>query len=467
MTGSPDMPAAPFRLCPLSRRGVGTVLLRSLSVLFFAAVLGIGPPGGEQAWSDPAPVAIDQETAVRTALASHPLVRMAVDRSRAQEEGVGTALADYYPHLTLSIDQLFLNTAFVGGVFPDYQPIAPELLNPTLTQEITDFGRRHYRVSAARARLESRRQELAEARLSVVYRARVAYDQLAMFEHLLVAAQKGVEDAALHYRQAGLRLASGFGVITDVTMARLLLEKTRLAEIRTENALHKAQADLAYAMGQESGLYRTKAEAPAASPSVSLSESMAYAMAHRPLLLAALARDREARNRVDEVRTKNYPHLSLFAQGYLLWGVPSTISGAPAGSGLFLPTFQSGVALTLPIFVGGEIVHETERARMESRRESEKSRLVRIRIARNIRKLVFDMKTREETLTLDERRYENARTNLSLVEKRFARGLVDGVTALDAQTELIASRERLVADRYRVEMVREALNRETGRRVGF
>ena len=428
----------------------------------FAALLGSLP-----VWADPAPVEIDRETVVKTALASHPLVRMAVDRTRAQDEGVGAALADYYPHLTLSLDQLFLNTAFVGGVFPDYQPIAPELLNPTLTQEITDFGRRHYRVSAARNRLESRRQELAEARLSVVYRARVAYDQLAMFEHLVIAAKKGVEDATLHYRQAALRLSSGFGVVTDVTMARLLLEKTRLSEIRTENSLRKAQADLAYAMGQESGLYRTKAGPPVASTHLPLSGAMAYAMAHRPLLLAAQARDREAHNRVDEVRTRNYPHLSLFAQGYLLWGVPATISGAPAGTGLFLPTFQSGLALTLPIFVGGEIIHETERARMESRRESEKTRLVRIRIARNIRKLVLDMKTQEETLSLDERRFDNARTNLALVERRFARGLVDAVTALDAQTELISSRERLVADRYRLAMIQEALDRETGRRVGF
>ncbi len=441
----------------MRRRMIGLFLAAAI-----AALLGTPP-----VWADPAPVEIDRETVVKTALASHPLVRMAVDRTRAQDEGVGAALADYYPHLTLSIDQLFLNSAFVGGVFPDYQPIAPELLNPTLTQEITDFGRRHYRVSAARNRLESRRQELAEARLSVVYRARVAFDQLAMFEHLLIAAKKGVEDATLHYRQAALRLSSGFGVVTDVTMARLLLEKTRLAEIRTENSLRKAQADLAYAMGQESGLYRTKAGPPSASSPFSLSGSMAYAMAHRPLLLAAQARDREAHNRVDEVRTRNYPHLSLFAQGYLLWGVPATISGAPAGTGLFLPTFQSGVALTLPIFLGGEIAHETQRARMESRRESEKTRLVRIRIARNIRKLVLDMKTQEETLSLDERRFDNARVNLALVEKRFARGLVDGVTALDAQTELIASRERLVADRYRLAMIQDALDRETGRRVGF
>ena len=77
------------------------------------------------------------------------------------------------------------------------------------------------------------------------------------------------------------------------------------------------------------------------------------------------------------------------------------------------------------------------------------------------------MKTQEETLSLDERRFDNARVNLALVEKRFARGLVDGVTALDAQTELIASRERLVADRYRLAMIQDALDRETGRRVGF
>ena len=463
MSGSPELlfrlfrPSFPAFGRALSTAGRGALgLLLSLPCLL---------PGAAAA--DPAPVEIDRETVVKTALSSHPLVRMALDRSRAQDEGVGSALSDYYPHLTLSVDQLFLNTAFVGGVFPDYQPIAPELLNPTLTQEITDFGRRHYRVAAARERLESRRQELAEARLSVVYRARVAYDQLAMFEHLLRASKKNVEDAALHYRQAALRLEDGFGVVTDVTMARLLLEKTKLAEIRTENAWRKAQADLAYAMGQESGSYQTRKESlPEPSP-VALPSAMAYAMAHRPLLLAAQAQDRESRNHVDEVKTRNYPHVSLFAQGYLMWGVPATISGAPSGSGLFLPTFQSGVALTIPIFVGGEIHYDTEKARMEARRETEKTRLVRIRIARNVRKLVLDVKTQEETLRLDRRRYDHAKTNLGLVERRFSRGLLDGVTALDAETQLITSRERLVADRFRLLMIEDGLDREIGRGTPF
>ena len=103
-------------------------------------------------------VPIDRKTVVQTALSSHPLVSIAYARSRAQTEKVGVAQADYYPHLTVSLDQLFLNSAFVGGVFPDYQPIAPEMLNPTLTQDITTFGRRHYRVRAERFRLRSRKR---------------------------------------------------------------------------------------------------------------------------------------------------------------------------------------------------------------------------------------------------------------------------------------------------------------------
>ena len=411
-------------------------------------------------------VPVDRKTVVQAALASHPLVSIAYARSRAQTEKVGMALADYYPHLTLSLDQLFLNSAFVGGVFPDYQPIAPEMLNPTLTQDITTFGRRHYRIRAERFRLRSRKEELAEARLAVSFRANLAYDQLAMFEHLVRGARKNEEDAALHLRMAQERLARGFGVVTDVTMARLLLEKTRLARIRQENALEKARADLVYAMGREAPVpYRTDGSPRQPGPDWPVSELTAFALRHRPLILAARARDRESENRVDEVRTRNYPHLSLFAQGFLLWGVPPTISGAPPGSGglgLFLPTFQSGLALSVPIFVGGEILHDTERARMEAKKESEKTRLVRLRIIRNVRKLFDDLETQRETLALDQVRYDHAQENQRLVERRFARGLVDGVTAVDAETEVLTSRERLIADRFRLSMIQDGLDREIG-----
>ena len=408
-------------------------------------------------------VPIDRKTVVQAALSSHPLVSIAYARSRAQTEKVGVAQADYYPHLTVSLDQLFLNSAFVGGVFPDYQPIAPEMLNPTLTQDITTFGRRHYRVRAERFRLRSRKEELAEARLSVSFRANLAYDQLAMFEHLVRGARKNEEDAALHLRMAQERLARGFGVVTDVTMARLLLEKTRLERIREENALEKARADLVYAMGRETPVpYRTEDAPRQPGPAWSVDELTAFALRHRPLILAARARDRESENRVDEVRTRNYPHLSLFAQGFLLWGVPATISGAPAGSGLFLPTFQSGVALSIPIFVGGEILHDTERARMEAKKESEKTRLVRLRVIRNVRKIYDDLETQKEALSLDQARYDHARENLGLVERRFSRGLVDGVTAVDAETEVLTSRERLIADRFRLSMIEDELDREIG-----
>jgi len=439
---------------------------RALLAMGTGVLAGILLSGPVRAAEDGVPIA--RKAVVRAALASHPLVSIAYDRSRAQTEKVGTEMSAYYPHITLSLDQLFLNSAFIGGVFPDYQPIAPELLNPTLTQDITSFGGRHDRVRAERFRLRSRREELAEARLTVSFHADVAYDQLAMFEHLYRAALKNEEDAALHFRMAQERLARGFGVVTDVTMARLLLEKTRLERVRQGNALRKAQADLVFAMGRETLVpYRTDGTPRISGPDWSLDEMTAYALAHRPLLQAALALDRERESRVDEVRTRNYPHLSLFAQGFLMWGVPPTISGAPAGSGLFLPAFQSGVALSVPIYVGGEILHETERARMEARRESEKTRLVRLRIIRNVRKLYDDFETQKETLALDQARYDHARENLRLVERRFAQGLVDGVTAVDAETEMLTSRERLIADRFRLSMIQDSLDREIGYRRDF
>ena len=48
------------------------------------------------------------------------------------------------------------------------------------------------------------------------------------------------------------------------------------------------------------------------------------------------------------------------------------------------------------------------------------------------------------------------------MERRFSRGLVDGVTAVDAETEVLTSRERLIADRFRLSMIQDELDREIG-----
>ena len=99
---------------------------------------------------------------------------------------------------------------------------------------------------------------------------------------------------------------------------------------------------------------------------------------------------------------------------------------------------------------------------MISRRESEKTRLVRLGIIRNIRKFYDDLITQQETVALDQARYDHAKENARLVEKRFDKGLLDGVTAVDAETELLTSREQLIADQFRFEMIREGLDREMG-----
>ena len=99
---------------------------------------------------------------------------------------------------------------------------------------------------------------------------------------------------------------------------------------------------------------------------------------------------------------------------------------------------------------------------MEAKKESEKTRLVRLRVIRNVRKIYDDLETQKEALSLDQARYDHARENLGLVERRFSRGLVDGVTAVDAETEVLTSRERLIADRFRLSMIEDELDREIG-----
>lgn len=448
-----------LRDCPARFETYCARLLPGL-LLLLAAVAPLG-----EARANGKAVTLDRQTVVQKALASHPLVAIALDRERARSEQVGVARSDNYPHLTASFDQLFLNTALLGTIFPNGEPIAPEVFNPILTQEITAFGRRRHKIGEARHRLESARQERKEAELAVIYRANLAYDQLAMFEHLVAAARKSREDASLHLRLAEERFGNGIGVVTDLTAASLFFEQAKLEVVREKVALDKARADLVYAMGEEKlRPYRTDGRSPVRTPGRDPDRLIAYALAHRPLLLSAQALEQASEDRVARIRTRSFPHLSAFAQGIFIYGDPPIISGAPAGSGLFLPAYQTGVVLSVPLFVGGAIAHSTERARAIVRKESEKDRLLRIRVVRNIRKLCSDLAYRKQKVQLDAVRVADARKNFRRVEREFLRGLSDGVAARDAQTRLVRSRERLVVDRFRVRMIGDALDREIGDR---
>lgn len=437
-------------------------LIRTCLLLIFVVV------GGHQAFPEPpddsgSGLPVTREEVMREALKNNPGIVVQANRFSAAKEEVGIRRATYFPQISLDLAQLYLNSPLLGVSFPNEAPLAPEAILPSFNQEIFEFGRRKNQVRAAVLNRQARRWMLEEARLSVVWKAAMAFDQLSMYQHLLRAALENEKSARRHLDRTRLRLQKGLAIYPDLTQARVYWQKSRLQVVQIVNNVHKAQADLVYATGHEKfRVYRalegSRQEMLPRDPDV-LVET---AMGQRPLLIALRKRNREKQVLVNRTFDEHLPRLSLFGTGLLIYGLPPGITGTPPSSGLFFPGFQSGLMLHIPIFSGMSVVHETERAKARFRKEIADTRLAEIRVARNVRKAWFNLETQRKKVELDQTEVENATVNREMVKKSYDKGLVDSVTLIQAQAEYVSSRETLIADRFRLKMILDEIEWQVG-----
>ncbi|MCL4460279.1 MAG: TolC family protein [Nitrospirae bacterium] len=408
-------------------------------------------------------IPVTREEVLQEALDNNPGIIVQASRLSASREEVGIRRATYYPQISLNLAQLYLNTPVLGISFPNEQPLAPEAILPTFTQGIFEFGRRHNQVRAAILKKQSRRWMLEEARLSVVWKAAMSFDQLAMYQHLLEAADENERAARKHLERTRLRLEKGLAIFPDLTQAKVYWQKSRLQIVQIRNSLHKAQADLVYATGHKKFRpYKALEDSRPVMLPQDPDTLVESAMNQRPLLMSLRKKDREKKVLVNREFDEHLPKLDLFANGLIVYGLPSAVTLAPPSSGLFFPGFQTGVVLSIPIFSGMSVVHGTQKARALFQKEVSDTRLAEIRVARNVRKAWFDLETQRKKVELDQTEVENATVNRDMVQKSYDRGLVDSVTRIQAQAEYVTARETLIADQFRLRMILDELEWQVG-----
>jgi outer membrane protein len=434
-----------------------------MTVRFFGYCLFLLIIATVPAFGDEESVPVTREAVAEMAVRNNPSVAIEAGRYATRSEEVGVRRATYYPSITFNFQELYLNTPVLGIATPNLEGIAATVFSPTITQEIYDFGRRRNSVQASRLARRAQKWSLDEARLTVAWNAEIAFDRLAMLQHLLSAAKKNEEAAQLQLEQVSQRRTKGLAIRPDVTQSRVYLQNARLAVVQAENGIRKAQADLVYRTGGRKFIPYRAVEEGGMPPVSGTPEDLAkFALEHRPLIRALETTDERKKVEVHQSFDENLPTLSAFANGILIYGVPPSVSGAPAANGLFLPTYQTGVTLSVPIFLGFRIVHQTEALRNAYRTDLAVTRLARLRVERNVRKVWFDLSTQDKTLALDKVRLVNAKANRDLVLKSYRHGLSDSVALIGAQAEYVSAQETLIADRYKDRMIRDELFRQIG-----
>ncbi len=390
--------------------------------------------------------------AVQTALSRNPLLHAASQSVQAGKEGLGASRAGYFPQISASYQNLVGNGFMGFFLFPGYNSYDYEILTVSLSENIYDFGRREARVAKSREEAGKFRWHREVVFQNILQKTEGTYLRLLSTQYEEMAAEQGVADAQAHLAIAKNRFQNGEGIRLDVTQAEVNLEAARLAAINARERRQSLQASLARLLGLSPQKHPLVAIDPPpyfSSEPVDLSRDVATALKERPDLKEMESLVEQKKTALRLVRDQNLPKLTAVAQ-YNLAQLPYGALPMPVvpTNSSFFSTYAVGGVVSIPIFEGGQLVHEYGRAHAKLKETEYRMDDARLRVEKEVVQGALKVETARKRWDVARKDLERARENDRLVEQSFQVGGARSLDVIDAQTALRKARAEEAATRY-------------------
>lgn len=266
------------------------------------------------------------------------------------------------------------------------------------------------------------------SRQELIYNVTGVFYKIGQLKRLLEANEASVKQIESHKRNVELFLQAG-----TVPKVELLKTETELAHARqnallTRNNLESAYELLKTLMGIED---QTKnifivIEEPSGYK-YALEESATKAFSQRPDYKAILKKQRLAEEQIRLVEGRRLPSISLSGE----------YSDRSGESIALKENWNLALRLSLPIFDGGIIKAEGNRAKKEKEKVREEERTLRLEILREIKEACLNIENAEKRVHVSEKAIETARENLRIEVLKYETGTGTSTDVIDAQTLLL------------------------------
>lgn len=390
------------------------------------------------------PLSLTLGDAVRLALKQNPQHIISTILLGESERDRQAARAALLPQAGISASQLIenynlqtvqrLEQATPSGRFQALQGKAG------FSQSLLDFGAiRRYQIgreelNGTRARETVTREDVTNA---VVAQYLLALNAFATRD----AARSRVLLAQRLYEQAAHQQTTGVGVRIDTVRANVELQNERQRLIDAETLTHTTS----YVLMELLELPRDR-EIQLADrleffnlPSFDPPAMIEQALARRPEMKAATSEQRVAALARLAAGEQSLPRLIFSGDVGADGSVPSQM--------IHMYTF--GFALDIPIYTGGRIQAEREKATLEEKRIAEEKREIESRIVREVRSALDEIEAARQAVTVANLGLDLANEEVAQAERRFTAGVTTNIEVITAQDELARASDNHIQALYR------------------
>lgn len=436
-------------------KGVIEEIVRCCAIVLIVLLLGTAARAQE-----PAALRLTLQEAVQLALRQNPQVQIANLNLVESQEDRKISRAALLPQAGLNsferVNRINLQ-AFIGEPFPGFpQHIGPfEIFQagPTFSAPVFDLSlwRRwqasRSNVTAVSAQEQTVREQLAELVVSQYLGGlRAAAD--------VKSAQSRVDLAQALYNQAADMQKSGVGTGIDTLRANVELqnEQQRLITAQTElkttlyglARLLNLKPEQEVSLADEVSFFQT--------PDIAIDQSIAAALVNRPEM-KALTAQRESLHREEEAARAQRLPVITFSGDWAYQGLSPQTS---------IPTYVYGGNLDIPLFTGGRIRAQVERAELELRKLDQQQLDQKNAIALEVKTAAAQLESARHEVSVANLGVDLAQQEVGQARDRFAAGVANNIEVISAQDALSRANDNQIQALYHYNQARADLARATG-----
>jgi outer membrane protein len=431
--------------------------MKRLFILSLLAVSASGQATPEQ--SDPNIISLTMHEAVKIALQQNPRLLAARLEALESQQTTKVVRSGFLPKATLGLGEQMQRLNFATLIGQDSGPYS---VGPYGNLQLTaGFDVPIVAVSAWRAyqaeklRQKSSQDEAAAAQESIAGIVVAQYLSLLRSKATEQAVQSRIDLATVLLRLANDQLTQGTGTSTDALRANveLLLEKENLVRAQAQT---KA---FSYGLAQVLGLKENQRVVPserlvAADEQVPEERQLlTEAFNARPDLLSVNSLSEAAEYDRKAAAAQRLPELHF--DGY--W---AQTGRNPAG---VLPAYAYQGEIKLPVFTGGRITAESERARLAANRAQETVTERRDAITQEVRTALSSLDAARQELQLSTEALRLSTRELTESRNRFAAGVTTNIEVITAQNSLAQATDSQIGAMYDLQQAMADLSRARGR----
>ncbi|HDO35938.1 MAG TPA: TolC family protein [Nitrospirae bacterium] len=361
---------------------------------------------------------------------------------------IGSAIRSRYDRPVLPIS----GSPFEGG-FPEFDnPIYD--IGVSFNLPIYMGGRLSRQVKIAEISKSIAEDALAFDRLELVFNLTSIYYKILELEKVLEASEKRVSQLETHKKDVELFLKAG-----NVPRVDLLNTETGLAHARHSALIVKQNLESAYELLKDfMGIEDVDAEISVV-PEImkrtypDIQESREKAFSLRADYKAVLKKQKMADERVKLLSGKRLPFVNLY-------GEYTENSGNNFN---FKEDWYVSLRLTIPIFDGGVIKTQINKARKELEKIKEKKRALRLKILREIKDAHLGIENARERMEVLSKGIETAEEILRIERLKYEAGAGTSTDVIDAQTALLRAKVEYYQGIYDKDIAIAALDKAIGK----